>query len=220
MKHEIKLDFNFVGDLKFIKKFVSKVLNRPIICGFAIGIKDGNVFIKATDSYKLVEALVGQIEDKDIVYKEKAYPVQIIDLLSKVMKKSSGIMIINTDENRLSFKSSDNGPEYSVTALDGRYPETDHLFDGISNEVKNEDNWYQEFKYKYTTIELRPYLNIDVDGREDELYLDSKHVDFIIKHFKNLSGSIRHSNSTIKPISLTFENGWKWRIIILPVRVK
>jgi hypothetical protein len=219
MKYEIELGFNFVEDLKFIKNFVSSIQNRPILTGFAIGIKDGNVYIKATDSYKLVEAIVGVIEDKEVIYKEKAFPAEIIDLLSKIMKKTSGIMSIDTEENRVSFRSGKKGPDFSVTAMEGSYPEITHCFDGISTAHKSEDNWFQEFRYKYLSYELRPYLPVDLGGKEEELYLDSKNFDFIIKHFKQLTGEIHHSNSTIKPISLSFENGWKWRIIVLPVRV-
>jgi hypothetical protein len=220
MKYEIKLHFNFIDDLKFIKNFVSKLQNRPILTGFAVEINEGKVFIIATDSYKLVEATLGEIEDKSIVYIAKSYPAAIFDLVVKVMKKAGGIFSIDTDNDRVSFKESATAPEYSVTALPGTYPVTRRLFDGIDTEIVVKKEWYQEFQYRYKESELRPTLPVIINGVDGFIYFDRDNFDFIIKHLKGAKGKIYHTNNACKSILLSFESNWTFRIIVLPVRVE
>ncbi|NCB85834.1 MAG: hypothetical protein EOM44_15320 [Bacteroidia bacterium] len=220
MKTSIKFGYSFIEDLKFVRNFVSKSYTRPILTGFTVGIKEGKVTISATDSYKLIDVIIGEIEDKETIYQSKSFPAEIIDFVVKIMKKAkSCIFSIDTDNDRVSFSESESAPEYSVTALQGVFPNIENLFKGIEQKVSIKKEWYQEFVYKYTGWDLHPTLEIDIKGAPELMYFQRENFDFIFKHFKGSKGEIFHANSVVKSILLTFDFNWKYRIVILPVRV-
>lgn len=220
MKYDIKLNIGFQNGLKFIKNFVSQSQTRPILTGFTVGIKEGKVTIFATDSYKLIDVIIGEIEDKETIYQSKSFPAEIIDFVVKVMKKAkSCVFSIDTDNDRISFSESESSPEYSVTALQGNFPNVENLFKGIEQKVSIKKEWYQEFTYKYSGWELYPTLQVSIKDSPEYMYFQRENFDFIFKHFKGSKGEIFHANSVVKSILLTFDFNWKYRIIILPVRV-
>lgn len=219
MKHEIKLHYNFIEDLKFVVGFVSKMAQRPLLTGVNVGIENGEVYLAATDSYRLVKTIIGTVENEEINYSGNAFPSDFFNFISKTFKKSSGTLIIDTELNQLSFKLGSDGPNYTVSKIIGNYPSIDKLI-VKEKELEFKGQWVENFIYKFKNLDLYTVLPIKTEnGNDIDIHIKPKYFDPIVKMFKMSKTKIWHQNSKIRVVTFDFESTWKYTVIILPVRV-
>lgn len=218
MKYKIDLHYNFVEDLKYILDFANKYDNyRPVLTQINIGIEEGQVYIIATDSYKLVKAIIGKIDNKTIKY-NNIFPATFFELIANEpkFKEVRGKFIIDLANDYVGIQIGIN--EYLVSETAGAYPKIEELFKSTT-QYKFKKEWYQKFIYKFRREELYACLNIKTkDNKNENAFFDKDFFDKLLKFKYNENVKIYHNENVTSPVIFEISAEWEYKILILPKR--
>lgn len=90
---------------------------RPVLTGVLLHSKDGNLFMAATDSYRLAEKQLGAIADEV----ELLVPVSAMQDLLRIVGDFEGDVQVTNDEQQILFRVGD--IELVARLIEGRYPD-------------------------------------------------------------------------------------------------
>ena len=127
-KYEMELHYDFVRSLKLIRNCASKLYNRPMLTNVCVSIEKGKVIIAATDSYQLISAEIFDLEDENINYKGAAFTATFIDFIIKEFKNQNGYLIIDIENDLLTFRHGKNGLCFTTSRFSGNYPDLAKIY--------------------------------------------------------------------------------------------
>lgn len=97
---------------------------RPVLTGVLLHVKDGKLFMAATDSYRLAEKQLGDHTES----LELLVPVSAMQDVLRIVSDFEGDVAMTSDEQQILFRVGD--VELTARLIDGKYPDYQKLIPG------------------------------------------------------------------------------------------
>lgn len=219
-----KLSNKFQEALKFITLFTSKLVNRPVLMKIAVFMREGKIYLQATDSFTGIRIMVFDTKTTDN-HKGFCFDKNFFINVIRIFKKDvSAYFIVDFEKSIVGIKSNDKTSEsYMISGYEGQFPNMDKYFMESDTkftklEIPKGKRWFSNLHLNYD--DTRNYITVDID--KDEMILREDMFLPILPFFRyKLDVEIYHQNSIVKPLLFKFiQSDWEYQVIILPVRIK